>query len=125
MNKLSMSIIFFLLSICCYAGDRPTIKSLVGKRIWIEDAFAGQSFTLLKGGSNGNEEFKVLWQRHGSGVPDIRTQKFKVRLDSKYQYRFILDHPEEKNGEFVVSIFNGDKIKVYLNGIRIYADGIK
>ena len=120
-----MNIIFFLLSICCYAGDRSTIKSLVGKRIWIEDAFAGQSFTLLKVGSNGNEEFKVLWKRHGSGVPEIRMQKFKVRLDSKYQYRFILDHPEEKNGEFMVSIFNGDKIKVYLNGIRIYADGIK
>ena len=65
MNKLSMSLIFFLLSICCYAGDRPTIKSLIGKRIWIEDAFAGQSFTLLKGESNGNEEFKVLWKRHG------------------------------------------------------------
>jgi hypothetical protein len=28
------------------ADDRPTIDTLIGKKIYIEDAFAGQSFTL-------------------------------------------------------------------------------
>ena len=44
------------------------------------------------------------------------------RLDSKYQFRFSLDHPEEKNGEFMVSISGKDEIKVYLNGVRIHID---
>ena len=30
------------------ADVRPTIDSLIGKKIWIEDTFAGQSFTLQK-----------------------------------------------------------------------------
>jgi hypothetical protein len=46
------------------------------------------------------------------------------RLDGKYQFRFSLDHPEEKNGDFMVSVSGKDEIKVYLNGIRIHIDGI-
>ena len=33
-----------LLSAC--GDDRPTIDSLIGNKIWIEDSFAGPSFTL-------------------------------------------------------------------------------
>jgi hypothetical protein len=43
-------------------------------------------------------------------------------LDGKYQFRFSLDHPEEKKGDFMVSISGKDVIKVYLNGVRIHID---
>ena len=121
MKALSGGIFFSLLTAWVQADDRPTIDSLIGKQIYVEDAFAGQSFTLLKG-LNGNKDYKVEWIRHGSAVPAIRSQTCKVRLDGKYQFRFILDHPEEKNGDFMVSISGKDKIKVYLNGVRIHVD---
>ena len=123
MKALSGGIFFSLLTAWVHADDRPTIDSLIGKQIYVEDAFAGQSFTLLKG-LNGNKDYKVEWIRHGSAVPAIRSQKCKVRLDGKYQFRFSLDHPEEKNGDFMVSISGKDEIKVYLNGVRIHIDGI-
>ena len=121
MKALSGGIFFSLLTAWVQADDRPTIDSLIGKQIYVEDAFAGQSFTLLKG-LNGNKDYKVEWIRHGSAVPAIRSQTCKVRLDSKYQFRFSLAHPEEKNGEFTVSISAKDDIKVYLNGVRIHVD---
>ena len=116
-----MVIIFFFLTAWVHADDRPTIDSLIGKQVYIEDAFAGQSFTLLKG-FKGKKDYMVEWIRHGSGVPVIRSQKCKVRLDSKYQFRFSLDHPKEKNHEFMVTISSKDEIKVYLNDVRIHVD---
>ena len=121
MKTRSIVIIFLFVTAWVHAYDRPTIDSLIGKQIYVEDAFAGQSFTLLKG-LNGNKDYKVEWIRHGSAVPAIRSQTCKVRLVSKYQFRFRLDHPEEKNGEFTVSISAKDDIKVYLNGVRIHVD---
>jgi hypothetical protein len=119
----SIVIIFLFVTAWIHADDRPTIDSLIGKQIYIEDAFAGQSFTLLKG-LNGNKDYKVEWIRHGSLVTAIRSKTCKVRLDGKYQFRFSLDHPEEKNHEFMVSVSGKDEIKVYLNGVRIHIDGI-
>ncbi len=121
MKALSIGMIFSLLTAWVHADDRPTIDSLIGKQVFIEDAFAGQSFTLLKG-FKGKKDYMVEWVRHGSGVPVIRSQKCKVRLDSKYQFRFSLDHPEEKNHEFMVTISSKDETKVYLNGVRIHVD---
>ena len=121
MKALSIGMIFIFLTAWVHADDRPTIDSLIGKQIYIEDAFAGQSFTLLKG-FKGKKDYMVEWIRHGSGVPVIRSQKCKVRLDSKYQFRFSLDHPEEKNHEFMVTISSKDETKVYLNGVRIHVD---
>ena len=123
MKALSGGIFFSLLTAWIHADDRPTIDSLIGKQIYVEDAFAGQSFTLLKG-LNGNKDYKVEWIRHGSLVAAIRSQTCKVRLVSKYQFRFSLDHLEEKNGDFMVSISGKDEIKVYLNGVRIHIDVI-
>ncbi len=48
-KALSIGMIFSLLTAWVHADDRPTIDSLIGKQVYIEDAFAGQSFTLLKG----------------------------------------------------------------------------
>ena len=120
MKTRSIVIIFLFVTAWVYADDRPTIDSLIGKRIYIEDAFAGQSFTLSKK----KKDYMVSWVRHGSAVPAIRSQKCKVRIDSNYQFRFSLDHPDEKNHEFMVSISGKDEIKVYLNGVRIYVDGL-
>jgi len=99
--------------------ERPTIDALIGKKIFIEDSFTGQSFTLFKS----NKDYFVSWIRHGSGVPVIRSQKCKVRLDSDYQFAFRLDN-REKNHEFMVSIKSKNEIKVYLNGVRVHMDGI-
>ena len=119
----AFGILFIFVNGWIHADDRPTVDSLIGKQIYVEDAFAGQSFTLLKG-LNGNKDYKVEWIRHGSAVPAIRSQTCKVRLDGKHQYRFSLDHPEEKKGDFMVSISGKDEIKVYLNGVRIHIDVI-
>jgi len=121
MKTRSLVIIFLFVTAWVHADDRPTVDSLIGKQIYVEDAFAGQSFTLLKG-LNGNKDYKVEWIRHGSAVPAIRSQTCKVRLDGKYQFRFSLDHPEEKKGDFTVSISGKNEIKVYLNGVRIHID---
>jgi len=51
-------LLYFLVSVTL-ADDRPTIDSLIGKKIWIEDAFAGQSFTLQKEKKN----YFVKWIR--------------------------------------------------------------
>jgi hypothetical protein len=123
MKTRFLVIIFLFVTAWIHADDRPSIDSLIGKQIYVEDAFAGQSFTLLKG-LNGNKDYKVEWIRHGSAVPAIRSQTCKVRLVSKYQFRFRLDHPEEKKGDFMVSISGKDEIKVYLNGVRIHIDVI-
>ena len=123
MKTRSIVIIFLFVTAWVHADDRPTIDFLIGKQIYVEDAFAGQSFTLIKG-LNGNKDYKVEWIRHGSAVPAIRSQTCKVRLDSKYQFRFSLAHPEEKNGDFMVSIAGKDEIKFYLNGVRIHIDFI-
>jgi len=120
MKTLSLGIIFICLTAWVHADDRPTVDSLIGKKIFIEDSFAGQSFTLSKE----KNDYMVSWVRHGSAVPAIRSQKCKVRLDSNFQFRFSLDHPEEKNHEFMVTIYSKDEIKVYLNGVRIYVDGM-
>ena len=121
MKTRSIVIIFLFVTAWVHAEDRPTIDSLIGKQVYVEDAFAGQSFTLLKG-LNGDKDYKVEWIRHGSAVPAIRSKTCKVRIDGKYQFRFSLDHPEEKNGDFMVSISGKDEIKVYLNGVRIHID---
>ena len=117
----ALGMLFLFVTAWVHADGRPTVDSLIGKQIYVEDAFAGQSFTLLKG-LNGNKDYKVEWIRHGSAVPAIRSQTCKVRLVSKYQFRFSLEHPEEKNGDFTLSISGQDEIKVYLNGVRIHID---
>ena len=116
MKVFFVYMLFHFLASVTYADDRPTIDSLISKKILIEDAFAGQSFTLHKK----NKNYFVEWIRHGSGVSEIRRQKCKVRLDSNYQFRFNLDHPEDFKHQFMVSIRAKDELKVYLNGIRIH-----
>ena len=57
---------------------------------------------------------------NGSGVSEIGSHKCKVWLDSNYQFRFTLDHPDDFKNQFMVSIRSKDEIKVYVNGVRIY-----
>ena len=110
--------LFHFLASVILVHVRPTIDTLIGKKIWIENAFAGQSFTLQKERKN----YFVKWIRHGSEVSEIRSQKCQVRLDSNYQFRFSLDHPEESKHQFMASIPAKDEVKVYVNGIRIYSE---
>ena len=116
MKLFFVYMLFHFLTSVILADDRPTIDSLIGKKIYIEDAFAGQSFTLQKEKKN----YCVKWIRHGSGVYEISSRKCKVRLDSNYQFRFNLDHPEDFKHQFLVSIRAKDEIKVYVNGILIH-----
>ena len=116
MKDFLVLMLFHSLVSVTLADDRPTIDTLIGKKIYIEDAFAGQSFTLQKEKKN----YFVKWIRHGSGVSEIRSQKCKVQLGSNYQFRFSLDHPEDFKHQFMVSIRSKDEIKVYVNGIRIH-----
>ena len=116
MKDFLVLMLFHSLVSVTLADDRPTIDTLIGKKIYIEDAFAGQSFTLQKEKKN----YFVEWVRHGSGVPEIRSPKCKVQLDSNYQFRFSLDHPEDFKHQFLLSIQSTDEIMVYVNAIRIH-----
>ena len=100
-----------------YGADRPTIESLIGVEIVIEDDFAGQSFTLLKQ----KDIYTVSWAKHGSGLPVIRTQECKVQVNSKYQFVFRVAS-EKKTNEFKVSIDGQGQLKVYHEHIRIYIE---
>ena len=68
--------LFHLFIVKTFADIRPTIDSLLGKKIWIEDAFAGQSFTLRKEKKN----YFVEWIRHGS--ESLRLEQINARSDS-------------------------------------------
>jgi hypothetical protein len=46
MKDFLVLMLFHSLVSVTLADDRPTIDTLIGKKIYIEDAFAGQSFTL-------------------------------------------------------------------------------
>ena len=116
MKLFFVYMLFHFLASVILADDRPTIDAFIGKKIWIEDSFSGQSFTLQKEKKN----YFVKWIRHGSGVSEIGSHKCKVWLDSNYQFRFTLDHPDDFKNQFMVSIRSKDEIKVYVNGIRIY-----
>ena len=82
-----MGIILISLNTWCFGDDRPTIDSLIGKRIYIEDAFAGQSFTLLKG-RKGKQEYIVEWVR--SGTEYLQLEATNVRFGSLVITSFVL-----------------------------------
>ena len=59
MKVFFVYMLFHFFASVILADVRPTIDSLIGKKIWIEDAFAGQSFTLQKERKN----YFVKWIR--------------------------------------------------------------
>jgi len=56
MKARPIVIVFFFVSAWVHGDDRPTIDFLIGKQIYVEDAFAEQSFILLKG-IKGNKDY--------------------------------------------------------------------
>lgn len=100
---------------------RPTVKSLLNREIRIEDNFAGESITLLKE----NEHYYILHKIFGSGVPVVKTLKYKVNFRSNYQLSFDVADPnntiQHLPQTFTLNIENKG-FSLYLNGIKVYAE---
>ena len=122
MKKTLIFISLFSICFFGYADDRPTIYSLVNKKIFISDVFTGQSITLVKE----SNKYYIIRDYFGSGIPIINTLKYSVEFDSDYQIRFsnlikgkkIKNHENFKE-EFVLSVISEKEIRLYLNGLQI------
>jgi hypothetical protein len=123
-NLKKILIFISLLSICFtgYADDRPTIYSLINKKIFISDNFAGQSITLVKE----LNKYYIIRDFFGSGIPIINTLKYSVEFNSNYQIRFsnVINGKKPKKfenfkEEFVLSVISETEIRLYLNGLQI------
>lgn len=122
MRILFCSIALFLILQPIYSEEREKIFSLLNREIIVEDNFAGQSFTFVK---EGNYYF-VLRKIFGSGLPVIATIKYRANINSDYQIRFSKVEEVKKKGkeqikdeEFIVTIYEGNKLALYLNGLQV------
>jgi hypothetical protein len=113
-------LITLLIAFSLKADERPTINSLIGQEFIIEDTWTGQSFTLKKK----EKDLIIVWKVFGSGVPIVSEKEYPVKIKSDWQFRFHTGSGENINN-FQVSILDKGKVKVYLNGIRIYAKNNK
>ena len=103
------------------AQDKRTkIKDYLNREILIEDVWAGQSITLIKE----DEDYFVLRQYHGSGVPVVGFAKYKVEFRSDWQIRFseIIENSrpglKKPNEEFQLGV-GENGLALYLNGLRV------
>lgn len=122
MRILFCSIALFLILQPIFSEERENIFSLLNKEIIVEDNFAGQSFTFVK---EGNDYF-VLRKIFGSGLPVIAAIKYRADIYSDYQIRFSKVEEVKKKGkelikdeEFIVTICEGNKLALYLNGLQV------
>ena len=122
MKVLFCSVVLFLILQGVFAEEREKIFSLLNREIIVEDTFAGQSFTFIK---EGNDYF-VLRKIFGSGLPVIASIKYRADIASDYQIRFskieevkTKTKEQNKDEEFVITIYKGNKIALYLNGLRV------
>jgi len=99
---------------------RAKIKDYLNREIWIENTFAGESITLIEE----NGDFFVLRKIFGSGVPVIRTMKYKAVFYSDWQIRFpetTDDSGSERAEYFILGV--GDKgLNLFLNGLQVVID---
>ncbi len=122
-NILIFTIIIALVfsAIPLYADDRPTAYSLLNKRIFISNTWAGETITLVKE----NNEYFIVRQILRSGLPGGPSIKYQVKFNSDYQIAFskiISSDVKLKNSipeEFILSIIDEGKVKLFLNGLEI------
>ncbi|MDX2110555.1 MAG: hypothetical protein SFY80_09980 [Verrucomicrobiota bacterium] len=102
-------------STCDCFNNRPTIDSIVGKTIFIETDWVGESFILRKE----NDVYSILWRTHGSGVYIVKEEVYPVTVASPYQIRFQSSDEALPKGSFKLSMDCCGNFQMYLNGIRI------
>lgn len=98
---------------------RAKIKDYLNREIVIDDAWAGQSITLIKE----NEDYFVLRQFHGSGVPIVGSEKYKVVFQSDWQIRF--SEIVESSRKDTTRPNEGFQLGVDEKGINLYLNGLK
>ena len=72
MKRFLISILLIVPALNLYADDRPKIYSLINKQIFLSNAWAGETITLIKE----NNEYYVIRTIFGSGLPVIGKIKF-------------------------------------------------
>ena len=111
-----------LISINLFAQEkREKIKDFENQQIILDNGFAGESMTLVKE----TRHFYVVRKIFGSGIPVVRTIKYKVKFASAYQIEFSeiinetgkLESPELIE-YFKMSVLKG-QLNLYLNGLKL------
>ena len=85
----------------------------------IVDNFSGQSITLIKE----NKDYFILRKYFGSGVSLIRSVKYKVTFNSKYQIAFsetaeVNPTVKDKKEDFLLSV-EEHGLCLYLNRLKV------
>jgi len=118
--------IFLALTILSFAfivkaqDARPKITDYINKEIYVEDSFAGQSFTLKKENNN----YYILRNYLGSGIPVIGSRKYKVRFESKYQIEFS-ELFEQTKDDTIISPIEHFNLSVEEKDLGLYLNGLK
>jgi hypothetical protein len=96
---------------------RAKIKDYLNRGILVRDAFAGQSITIVKE----NEDYFVHRQIFGSGMPVIRSIKYKAELKSDWQIRFsgTTDDSHSENEEHFILCVQDKGLVLFLNGLQV------
>lgn len=103
------------------ADDRPKIYSLINKKIFISNSFAGETVTLTKE----NGEYYIVRQILRSGLPGGPKLKYRVKFNSYYQIQFSkiisseISEKSTKSEEFILSIIDKGTVKLFLNGLEV------
>jgi len=96
---------------------RAKIMDYLNREILIRDAFAGQSITLIEE----NGDYFVLRKFFGSGVPVVRSIKYKTVFYSDWQIRFP-ETTDASHSEFVENFIlavNDKGLILFFNGLQV------
>ncbi len=118
-------LLLFIISFVSCTDDSQVLDLITNKEILIKDGFAGQSITLIKE----SDEYFVVREYFGSGIPVIATSKYTVNFISANQISFsevVQQEGEDVNKnireEFILSIDEENNVKLLLNGLQLVID---
>lgn len=121
MKRILILAFLFFINFNLHADERPQIYSLINKSIFVNNGWAGETFTLIKE----NNDFFIIRQKLRSGLPGGPIMKYQVNFYSDYQIRFskiINSELKQKDSipeEFILTITGKDKIELLLNGLEV------
>ncbi len=121
MKRILIFAVLIVSALNLYAEDRPKIYSLINKEIFISNTFAGETIALVKE----DDEHFINRQILRSGLQGGPESKYQVKFNSDFQIRFSKIMSSDINPkntiseEFILSITDEGKVKLFLNGLEV------
>lgn len=113
--RVYIFLVFILFGGTCFSQE-VLIDDFLGKRLQIDNGWAGESFIFSKS----NENWSVTHAIHGSGISLMSTTVYDVQKDSDRQVQFVVDRT--KNGDDELTF----RFRVNAKGLLdIYCQGYK